>query len=423
MTEYSVLEAGFQTDVAVLSGPLLLRGVEDGDPGLRLHRQLWPEPEEMSTPRLVAEIREAGLTGRGGASFPLWRKLEAALDSGRKRELVVNAAEGEPASAKDSSLIAAAPHLVLDGAQIMAEALDVRTVHLAVPGERPSVIEAVQRAVDERWERSHDLRFEIHPTTSGFVGGQSHAVLELLSGRENLPVTARQPAAVAGLRGRPTLLSNAETLAQLAALCAVGPHDYAAISLSGEPGTRLLSVAADGPGGVVIEVPHGEQLMTVLQLCGYEPGVPVLIGGYHGTWLSAEQAWYTTISPAHLREFGAGLGAGVILPMLPGDCPISYTSQIVSYLAGQRAQRCGPCTNGLPTLADTVERLAYPEGSRQTGALVARLRQLCTLVSFRGACAHPDGTARLVSSMLETFEEEVRAHLHGACQYDQEPPR
>jgi NADH:ubiquinone oxidoreductase subunit F (NADH-binding) len=412
---HTILAAGFRSEVAVLSGPLLLRGIEDGDPGLGRHRRSWPEPGKVSTSRLISDVRQAQLTGRGGAEFPFWRKLEATVDSGRRRELVVNAAEGEPASAKDSSLMTAVPHLVLDGAEIVAEALGVRTVHVVVPGERPTVIEAVRRAVDERAAGRHSLQFEVHPTTGRFVGGQSRAVMELLSGRENLPVTARQPEAVSGFRGKPTLVSNAETLAQLAALRAIGFEEYAGLGTSAEPGTRVLSVAADGPGGVVLEVPHGEHLVNVLHRCGYEPGHPVLMGGYHGTWLSAQQAWYSTLSPAGLGQFGARIGAGVVLPMLPGDCPVTYTAQIVSYLARRRAQRCGPCTNGLPALAQACERLAAPGRSPDTGTLLPRLRQLCSLVSGRGACAHPDGTARLVLSMLDTFEEEALAHAHGDC--------
>jgi NADH:ubiquinone oxidoreductase subunit F (NADH-binding) len=435
-----MLEVGSgAAEVAALTGPLLLRSIgggrDSGDPGLARHRQFWPEPARVPAEQLVNEARLARITGRGGADFPFVRKLQATIDSGRRRELVINGSEGEPASAKDSTLLTAVPHLVLDGGQLLAEALAIDVVHVVVPGNRPAVVDAVRRAVTERTTRGRRPHFEVHLTSGGFVGGQSRAVLELLSGRENLPVTSREPEAVSGLRGRPTLMSNAETFAHVAAVHTIGNEAYGRLGTEDEPGTRLLSVAADGPGGVVVEVSHGESLLAVLRQCGYEADRPVLIGGYHGTWLSADQVRSATISRGGLAASGARLGAGVILPMLPGDCPVDYTAQIVNYLTERRAQRCGPCRFGLPALTQACEQLARAGRNApgepapgepapgEPGALlgapercdVERLRQLCELVSGRGACQHPDGTARLVLSMLETFEAEVSAHEHGTC--------
>jgi len=415
---HTLLEAGFHGDVSVLDGPLLLRGAGAGaDPGLARHRRLWGEPTRMTVQQLIELSWQIGLTGRGGAEFPFARKLQTVLESGRKRELVVNCSEGEPASAKDSGLMSAAPHLVLDGAQLLAEALDVHHVHIAAPGERPSVVAAIEDAVAEWRGGRKAVEFEIHVTTGGFVGGQSRAVVEMLSGRENLPVTARTPEAVSGLRGRPTLLSNAETLAHLAAVSDLGPDVYARWGTPAEPGTRLLSISADGPGGLVLEAPYGVSLAELLSYCGYDPARPLLVGGYHGTWLAPYQVTNSTLSSKDLARFGARLGAGVLLPMLPGDCPLTYTAQIVDYLAQQRAKRCGPCTNGLPALAGACKRLPGVRSHRESGDLVQRIRELAGLVTGRGACAHPDGTARLVGSMLDTFAAEIDNHVDGYCHY------
>ncbi|GAA3606968.1 hypothetical protein GCM10022223_23650 [Kineosporia mesophila] len=416
---HTEVEAGFHGVVSLLDGPLLLRGVgPDGDASLRQHRRLWNEPSRKTVPQLIEMSWKIGLTGRGGAEFPFARKLQAAVESGKKRELVVNCSEGEPASAKDSSLMLSAPHLVLDGAQLLADALDLHHVHVAVPGERPSVVAAIRAAIGERDRGRKAVEYEMHTTSGGFVGGQSAAVLEMISGRDNLPVTSRTPSAYSGLRGRPTLLSNAETLAHLAAVSDLGPERYARWGTSADPGTRLLSISADGPGGLVLEAPHGVPLAEMLEFCGYDPARPLLVGGYHGTWLSAQQVTSCTLSPADLARFGARLGAGVLLPMLPGDCPLSYTASIVDYLAGQRAKRCGPCTNGLPALADACTRLPRVRSHREAASLAERIEQLTGLVTGRGACAHPDGTARLVNSMLETFSPEIGNHVDGFCTYE-----
>ncbi|GAB6899797.1 hypothetical protein JCM9957A_28870 [Kineosporia succinea] len=404
--------------VSLLDGPLLLRGVgPDGDGSLSQHRRLWNEPARRDAQQLIEMSWKIGLTGRGGAEFPFARKLQAALESGKKRELVVNCSEGEPASAKDSAMMFSAPHLVLDGAQLLAETLDIHHVHVAVPGERPHVAAAIKHAIKERPRGRKAVAFEMHVTSGGFVGGQSAAVLEMVAGRDNLPVTTRTPTAISGLRGRPTMLSNAETLAHLAAVSDLGPERYARWGTPAEPGTRLLSISADGPGGLVLEAPHGVPLAEMLEFCGYDPERPLLLGGYHGTWLSPQQVTNCTLSPSDLARFGAKLGAGVLLPMLPGDCPLTYTASIVDYLAGQRAKRCGPCTNGLPAMADACTRLPLTRSHREAAGLVERIEQLTGLVTGRGACSHPDGTARLVRSMLETFRPEIDQHVDGYCTY------
>ena len=413
-----VLEAGFHGEVSVLDGPMLLRGIGPGaNPGLNAHRRLWNEPARATVQQLIELSWKIGLTGRGGAAFPFARKLQSAVESGRKRELVVNCSEGEPASAKDSSLMLTAPHLVLDGAQLLAEALEIQHVHIAVPGERPNVAEAVRVAIRERRGGRKAVHFETHVTSGGFVGGQARAVLEMLSGRENLPVTAKTPEAFAGLRGRPTMLCNAETLAHLAAVSDLGAEAYSRWGTAAEPGTRLLSISADGPGGLVLEAPYGVPLGELLTFCGYDPARPLLLGGYHGTWLAPHQVTSCTLSSQDLARFGARLGAGVLLPMLPGDCPLTYTAQIVDYLAQQRAKRCGPCTNGLPALASACKRLPGVRSRRESGDLTARIRELAGLVTGRGACNHPDGTARLVGSMLDTFGAEIENHVDGYCHY------
>jgi NADH:ubiquinone oxidoreductase subunit F (NADH-binding) len=118
-----------------------------------------------------------------------------------------------------------------------------------------------------------------------------------------------------------------------------------------------------------------------------------------------------TVDRDELAAHGLALGAGVVLPLAQGACPLSRTAGIVDYLAGQSARRCGPCLNGLPALARTVHELAAGTTSP------ARAEELVGLVTRRGACAHPDGTARLVSTMLAAFPAEHEVHARGECAF------
>jgi NADH:ubiquinone oxidoreductase subunit F (NADH-binding) len=412
---YRTVPAGYGGDLVVAVGPRLLRGVA-GSPSLEDHRRFWAAPTPVDAAELVSRTDRAAVRGRGGAGFPFSRKLSTAVAAGRRRTVVVNAAEGEPGSAKDSALLLTAPHLVLDGAELVAGALAAPSVTVVVPAERRAVEESLRRAVGER---SGDVGYDVLRTGGTFVGGQARAVVELAEGRQNLPVTAWAPEAVSGIKGRPTLLSNAETYAQVAALCALGVDDYLREGLPAEPGTTLLTVAGDSPGGVVLEVPFGVELARVLAYCGYGGDGPVLIGGYHGSWLGVEQVQRRSISRADLAVSDASIGAGVILPLDPATCPVRITASIVEYLAAHSARRCGPCRNGLPALASSLAVLtgngdpAAPSGDPAQAS--ARARELATLVTGRGACAHPDGTARLVTSLFRAFPEEVAAHEAGRC--------
>jgi NADH:ubiquinone oxidoreductase subunit F (NADH-binding) len=392
----------------VAPGPRLLAHLGSG-PGLAAHTALHgPRPAPLLDD-LLGALRPVDVRGRGGAGFPLARKVETAAASSGRPTVVVNLSEGEPASAKDAALALAAPHTVLDGAAAVAHALRSREVHLVLPREAPDVVAAVRLALHERRGEGRDgrLRWTEHLAAPRFVAGQAWAVLELLAGRENLPVTAWQPESRRGYKARPTLLSNAETFAQVAAVLRLGVASYASVGTVEEPGTCLLTVDGDSREPRVVEVAHGTPWSEVL---GPRVQDPVLLGGYHGTWVGPGALAGLTVSRGGLAQHGLALGAGVVLPET--GCPVEVTASVTAYLASESAGRCGPCVNGLPALAATMARVAAGDA-----AAVDRARELAGLVTRRGACAHPDGTARLVRSLLDAYDEEVAAHASGGCTF------
>ncbi|MGZ4753143.1 MAG: NADH-ubiquinone oxidoreductase-F iron-sulfur binding region domain-containing protein [Oryzihumus sp.] len=392
--------------LTVAQGPRLLAHVADG-PGLDAHLRHHGPPPRPGLQVLGEALRLADVRGRGGAGFPFARKVETAAVSRGRAIVVVNLSEGEPASAKDAALALVAPHLVLDGAAAVAHALGTREVHVVVPGEHVDVASSVHRAVAERSGVDRRPRWQLHTAAPRFVAGQAWAVLELLAGRENLPVTAWQPESRRGHKGRPTLLSNAETFAQVATLLRLGAPAYGALGTVEEPGTCLLTVDGDTPAPRVVEVAHGTPWRSVL---GAATAGPVLLGGYHGTWAAPGALTGLTVTRAAMARHGLALGAGVVLPLADDDCPVEVTAAVVGYLAGQSAGRCGPCSNGLPALADAVTRMAAGDE-----AALARVQELAGVVVGRGACAHPDGTVRLVGSLLTAYGDEVTAHLTDGC--------
>lgn len=155
------------------------------------------------------------------------------------------------------------------------------------------------------------------------------------------------------------------------------------------------------------EVGYGSRLRDVLPADA--AAAPALVGGFHGSWATWPTLASARVSVSGFRSLGLPLGAGVVhLPAL-GSCPLEVTSRVVDYLAGQSARRCGPCLNGLLALATEVRRLLDGRGDR------SRVEHLASLVERRGACAHPDGTVRLVRSLFTMLPAEVAAHAAGGC--------
>ncbi|WP_370247191.1 NADH-ubiquinone oxidoreductase-F iron-sulfur binding region domain-containing protein [Nocardioides sp.] len=346
---------------------------------------------------LLAVVEQAGLTGRGGAGFPTARKVRAvAAAAGRRRRPVVvgNAMEGEPLSRKDAALLGLAPGLVLDGLDVVAHALGTRDRLLAVGPEVDD--RAVRAAASAR-------SIAVRRLPGGFVAGQESAVVAALGGRPGVPRDPAVRVGERGLDGRPTLVLNAETLAHVALVARHGAAAYRAAA------PQLLTISGTGgairhPG--VLEVPRGTPLVEVIRRAGGDPTTcgPVLLGGYHGTWLAPSQLGIPVGDPR--------TGAGVVHVLDATTCPVRATADIARWLADQSARQCGPCVNGLPHLAATLGHLADAHPDPRLEAEVARV---AALVDGRGACAHPDGTVRMVRSAWSAFGDHVRAHLAGHC--------
>jgi NADH:ubiquinone oxidoreductase subunit F (NADH-binding) len=438
--------------------PRLLPGAGTVPVDLRAHMAKHG-PLRMAGGRdgLLREVAAAGLTGRGGAAFPVARKLAAAAQAGSAPVVVGNGAEGEPASSKDRSLLWTSPHLVLDGLQLAAAAAGSRTAVLYVP-RNGRLHGGLAEAIAERAAAGMDAAsVELVTAPDRFLAGEESALVSRLAGRPALP--GYRP--VRGLPwlapGRPALVQNVETLAHLALIARYGAAWFREAGTEAEPGTMLATLhLADGrtsvveiplgtglagllgldarpgpagPGASVTEVPLGADLADLLGLDGRPgpaeagaagPGVPsafgpvqaVLVGGYHGAWLSAAEAAALPLVNTALRPLGALVGAGVLAALPSGRCGLAETARVARYLALESAGQCGPCFNGLPRIAAALEHLAGPRPDRRARA---DLERWAGLVTGRGACHHPDGSVRFIRSALSVFAAEAGLHEQGRC--------
>jgi NADH:ubiquinone oxidoreductase subunit F (NADH-binding) len=389
----------------------------DGPAGLDRHHAVHGKLEVPTgndpswRARTAAMVEDSGLFGRGGGAFPAARKWSAAGRSRRPGALVVNAMEGEPASAKDHLLLSRAPHLVLDGADVVAAVLLTAQIVVCIPDGADGPARVIADALAER--RRAGLvrrRVSIERPPGRYVAGEESALAAWLDRRVALPAFRPDKSGPLGSRRRPLLVHNVETLAHMALIARYGAGWFRRAGTPDASGTALVTVsgAVRSPG--VVEVELGTPVGQIVAHAGIDQEVAaVLVGGYGGAWVPAD-ALDVPYTPVALERFGVRAGVGVLVVLPTASCGIAETARLVGYLAGESAGQCGPCVFGLPALAEDMALLTQGRPDPRVGP---RLERRVSEIAGRGGCRHPDGAVRLVRSALSTFAEDLRCHGQG----------
>ena len=236
---------------------LLLPGATTLGDHVRRHGDL-PDTEAR---RIRSVVAESGLTGRGGAGFPTYRKLDA-VASGRRAVAIGNAAESEPASRKDRALLSHAPHLVLDGLQLAARAINAREAHVYVSSDAAAAVHAALA------DRRDPLPVTVHIAADAFVAGEESAVVNAVGGGPPIPQDKAVRVIERGLHGRPTLVQNVETLAHLALIVRYGAEWFRRAGTADEPGTFLATLTGAVRTSGVYELPYGIRIGDVIAAAG-----------------------------------------------------------------------------------------------------------------------------------------------------------
>lgn len=394
--------------------PRLLAGLEAGGGAMTLatHSRVHGPLPRLAPHQLIEEVDRSGLRGRGGADFPTARKLRAVAERRRVGAVVVNGSETEPASAKDSLLLARLPHLVLDGAVLAALAVGSREVIVKVGGTAVDAVNALEGAVAVR--DGDGVRIQVVAGPEGYVAGEESAVIHYLNGGQPLPTFVPPRPFERGYRGRPTLIQNPETLSQLALVARFGSRWFRELGTVADPGSALVTISGAVAAPGVYELAFGTPMSDLLDAAGgpSQPLQALLVGGYFGTWVEASEAMPLRLAREDLRSVGCTLGSGVLFALGKSACGLHESARVISYLADQSAGQCGPCVYGLRAIADAVGGLADGVAGPHERE---RVRRWCAEVRGRGACHHPDGAVRFVESALRVFGEDIEAHGRGRC--------
>jgi NADH:ubiquinone oxidoreductase subunit F (NADH-binding) len=361
--------------------------------------------------RLVFLVDEAGLRGRGGAGFPTGRKLATVASSRNVPIVVVNVTEGEPISRKDHLLALRGAHLLLDGAAWAAAGVGADRIQVCVDRSNGDALASLRAAVAEREElEPGGTPMEVLGTPPRYVAGEETALVHWLNGGEAKPTMTPPRPFEAGVAGRPTLINNAETVAQLALIAETGAERFRSRGTADEPGTTLVTISGAVAQARVVEIDVGSPLTAVVQAAGGLSGDlgGILVGGYFGAWLPPSALAAVRMSNEGLRPYGAALGCGAVYLLPASGCGVLESARILDWYEYESAGQCGPCVHGLGAIAKAMKTMTL-----SGRADPSTIRRWADEVEHRGACAMPDGAARFVRSALHVFESHVEEHRRG----------
>jgi NADH-quinone oxidoreductase subunit F len=358
-------------------------------------------------------VASAGLRGRGGAWFPLDRKWQVALENPGPRVVIANGAEDEPGSLKDRHLMARGPHLVLDGALLSAAALQADTVRLYINEHAPAALQAMQGALAEATAAglTHGVDISIVRAPATYVAGEDSAATEFLQTGTAQPRTKPPYPAAAGLDGRPTVVSNVETLAHLALVGRDGPTVYRSFGTESCPGTMLITIPDECVAPGVYEVVIGAFLDAVIAthgkgfIAGSARGVQV--GGPASGWLTD---LHVALDPESTAAAGSTLGCGALRVLAKGHCAVDAVVSTSEFFNREQCGKCPPCRMATQFIHRAT--LAVLDGKGQVAQLDTA-PTLITQIRPAVACALPSFPLAPLTTARAAFADDFATHLAG----------
>ena len=380
---------------------------------------------EMSPDEVIEEIKRSGLRGRGGAGFPTGVKWEAVRRApGQEKYVICNADEGEPGTFKDRLILEGDPHKLIEGMIIAGYAVGARKGYVYIRGEYQLSIARMQKAISQAREYgllgddilgsgfSFDL--EVRPGAGAYVCGEETSLIESLEGKRGWPRIRPPYPVTCGLWGKPTVVNNVETLANVPEILRQGADWYRTLGTPTCPGTKVYTLLGHVRYPGLVEVEMGTPLRTLVYELG--GGVPegrtlkaVLVGGAAGAFLSPQDL-DVRMDFDSLREMAAALGSGAVLVMDESACIVDMLASVLRFFRHESCGQCTPCRAGTDALVRLIEAVRRGEGDGRTLGLMTEIVETMRLASL---CPLGQSVALPVTTALTHFRDEFEAHLAG----------
>lgn len=390
---------------------------QDGYEGLR-KAVLGMSPQEI-----IAQIKESGLRGRGGAGFPTWFKWQAARQNeGNVKYVVCNADEGDPGAFMDRSLLEGDPHSVLEGMAIAGRAIGANTGIIYVRAEYPLAIKRLEIAIEQARERKllgkgilgSDFNFDImiKKGAGAFVCGEETALIASLEGERGMPRLKPPFPAESGYWGRPTNINNVETYANVPWIISQGAEDFNRMGSEKSKGTKVFALAGKIKRGGLVEVPMGITLRDVIFKlgCGIKDDrrfKAVQMGGPSGGCIPAELL-DTPVDYDSISQTGAIMGSGGMVVMDETTCMVDVARFFLDFTRKESCGKCVQCRIGTKRMLEILERICRGEG--QEGD-IELLESIAVKVKEGSLCGLGQSAPNPVLTTIRYFRDEYEAHI------------
>lgn len=378
---------------------------------------------EYSPEQLTELVISSGLRGRGGAGFPAGKKWSfMPKDPAVERYVCVNTDEGEPGTFKDRELVEKDPHQIIEGVILASYAVGARRAFVYIRGEFFLGVKRWIKAIDDAYAKgflgkhilgsAYSLDLSVHRGAGAYICGEETALIESLEGKRGEPRKKPPYPANVGLWGKPTLVHNVETLANIPHIVNRGPQWFAGIGTSKSSGTKIFCVSGHVKNRGVFELPLGVTLREIIEkhaggMASGKALKAVIPGGASTPMLTADQI-DTPMAFETLEAAGSMLGTGAVVVMGDGTCMVDVARRLMRFFVHESCGRCVPCRVGTRRMLDILERL---ETGRGMPGDVDGLRELANHIRGLTFCPMGDAATNPVLSGLKLFPDEYAYHL------------
>ena len=383
---------------------------------------------QMSPDEVIEVIKNSGLRGRGGAGFPTGKKWELTKNvEGKQKYVVCNADEGDPGAFMDRSILEGDPHSVLEAMAIAAYCIGANKGFIYVRAEYPIAVDRLKTAIKQArdygilgnniFETDFNFDIEIRLGAGAFVCGEETALLESIEGKRGQPRVKPPYPAEHGLWGKPTLINNVETYANIAQIILKGAKWYASIGTENSKGTKVFALGGNVNNIGLVEVPMGTTLREIVYDIG--GGIPnnrefkaAQTGGPSGGCIPKEHL-DTPIDYESLKEIGSMMGSGGLIVMDDTKCMVSLAKFYLEFTVSESCGKCTPCRIGTKRMHEILERLCNGNGNELD---IYKLEKLADNIRKSSICGLGQSAPNPVISTLKYFREEFKDHaVHKQC--------
>ena len=381
----------------------------------------------MEPAGILDEVKRSGLRGRGGAGFPTGMKwMFASQDPKFPKYMVCNADEGEPGTFKDRPLLEKNPHILIEGMAISGRALKAEHGYIYVRGEYPAAKDTLEDAIKQAYGKGYlgdnimgsgvNFSLSVHQGAGAYICGEETALIDSLEGRRGQPRLKPPFPVNVGAFGKPTIVNNVETFANLPFIITSGAEAYSKIGSPECPGNKLYSVSGHVERPGVFELPMGMTLREIIyeHAGGVRGGraLKAVIPGGISTPVLPPDKIDVPMDFVSVPKWGSMLGSGAVMVFAEGTCLVRVTWRALKFFEHESCGKCTPCREGTGWLRAILERI---EGGHGREGDIKLLEDVAGNIAGNTFCPLGDGAASVVLNFIKHFRGEFEGHVKNGC--------